>query len=477
LTPDLDMALQPLYEKIDLSSHQVLMRRLLIVEPTGLIQELIESRLGHVFAVNSATDIDAVLTEPNHKPYDLVLWDAESRPSRCSNVAHAIHKFLKHHRESRAIVLSDMSKPAMINGRNLRCDWLQKPVADDQIITTVENAICAEGPVSCNSWDNTELIVPVDFEGILAFNLKMRTVIQYIMEAAGQDIPVLITGETGTGKDLVAAAIHKRSKRNSLPFLAVNMGAIAPELVASELFGHEKGAYTGALERRAGFFEQAQGGTLFLDEITTMDEKTQVSLLRVLETQTIRRVRGENDINVNARIIAATNVNIEEAVRQGRFREDLFYRLDVFRIQLPPLRERHTAVTLLTDHFVALYSDLYKKDVRTVSRETYRLMRTYAWPGNIRELKNVIQRAVLLAKEAELTADLLPERIRDADRSGSSKGSEPNPIQLGMSLDEVEREYIKMALSSMNGNKVKAAALLKISRRTLYNKLKRFHLL
>jgi DNA-binding NtrC family response regulator len=284
----------------------------------------------------------------------------------------------------------------------------------------------------------------------------------------------LISGETGTGKDLVAAAIHKRSKRNNFPFLPVNMGAIAPELVASELFGHERGAYTGASERRPGLFEQAQGGTLFLDEITTMDEKTQVSLLRVLETKIVRRVRGEKDIHVDVRVIAATNENIEEAVQKGRFREDLFYRLDVFRIQLPPLRERYAALSLLTDHFVALFAELCKKDVRIVSSETYRLIRAYPWPGNIRELKNVIQRAVILAKGPELTPDLLPERIREADGSRATRSRERYAIQLGMSLQEVEREYIKMALSSVNGNKVKAASLLKISRRTLYNKLKRF---
>ena len=321
-----------------------------------------------------------------------------------------------------------------------------------------------------------KVLVPVEFEGILAFTLTMQSVIQQIMEAAAEDIPVLISGETGTGKDLVAAAIHKRSKRRGHPFLPINMGAIASDLITSELFGHEKGAYTGAGEARAGLFEQTQGGTIFLDEITTMDEKTQVSLLRVLETKTIRRVRGEKDIRVDIRVIAATNENIEEAVKLGRFREDLYYRLDVFRIQLPPLRERHGAISLLTDHFVARFAEFYKKEIRLVSREVYRLIRAYPWPGNVRELKNVIQRAVLLAKGSELTADLLPQRIRDSAGAASFK-NEPSPIRLGMPLEEVEKEYIKMTLSSVNGNKLKAAASLAISRRALYNKLKRFGML
>lgn len=321
-----------------------------------------------------------------------------------------------------------------------------------------------------------KVLVPVEFEGILAFTLTMQSVIQQIMEAAAEDIPVLISGETGTGKDLVAAAIHKRSKRRGRPFLPINMGAIASELITSELFGHEKGAYTGAGEARAGLFEQTQGGTIFLDEITTMDEKTQVSLLRVLETKTIRRVRGGKDIRVDVRVIAATNENIEEAVKLGRFREDLYYRLDVFRIQLPPLRERHGAISLLTDHFVARFAEFYKKEIRLVSREVYRLIRAYPWPGNVRELKNVIQRAVLLAKGSELTADLLPQRIRDGAGAAASK-NEPSLIRLGMPLEEVEKEYIKMTLSSVNGNKLKAAATLAISRRALYNKLKRFSML
>jgi DNA-binding NtrC family response regulator len=255
------------------------------------------------------------------------------------------------------------------------------------------------------------------------------------------------------------------------------MGSLPAELISSELFGHAKGAYTGASEARAGLFEQAQGGTLFLDEIATMDEKTQVSLLRILETKTLRRVRGEKDIPVDVRVIAATNEPIEEAVASGRFREDLYYRLDVFRIELPPLRERHGAIPLLTGHFVARFAELYNKEIRLVSGEADRLMQRYHWPGNVRELKNVIQGAVLSAKGVELTPDLLPERIRDADSSGPAKCTEKSSIQLGMSLEEIQKEYIKITLSSINGNKLKAASLLGISRRALYNKLKRFEML
>jgi transcriptional regulator with PAS, ATPase and Fis domain len=255
------------------------------------------------------------------------------------------------------------------------------------------------------------------------------------------------------------------------------MGAMASELIASELFGHERGAYTGASESRPGMFEQAQGGTILLDEITTVNEKTQVSLLRVLETKTVRRVGGEKDLHIDVRVIAATNENIEQAVKAGRFREDLYYRLDVFRIQLPPLRECQGAISSLTDHFVGRFAESYKRNIRVVSRETYRLMRRYHWPGNVRELKNVVQRAVVLAKGSELTPDLLPQRIKDADDSGVIKPTEQFPIHLGMSLGDVEKAYLKIMLASINGNKMRAASILGISRRALYNKLKRFGML
>ena len=322
-----------------------------------------------------------------------------------------------------------------------------------------------------------DIYVPVEFEGIVAVSLPMRAVIQRTMEAAASDIPVLITGETGTGKDLVAAAIHKRGKRKDKPYIVVNTGAMTPELIASELFGHEKGAYTGAFEKRPGVFEQANGGTIFLDEISTMDEKTQVSLLRVLEDRTFRRVGGEKDIQVDVRVIAATNENLEEAVKEKRFREDLYYRLDVFRIHLPSLRDRPGAVTLLTDHYVSHFDALYQKNVRMVSLETYRCLRRYPWPGNVRELKNVIQRAVLMAKGEELTPDLIPARIQEAANAQPQSAGQSFPIQLGMTLEAVEKEFVRMTLESIGGNKKEAARILGISRRALYNKLKRHGLL
>jgi len=321
--------------------------------------------------------------------------------------------------------------------------------------------------------DALDLRVPIEFEGVIAISLPMRALIRHTMEAAAVDIPVLITGERGTGKDLIAAAIHKRSNRHNQPYIVVNPGAIAPELIASEIFGHEKGAFTGAQEGHPGIFEQADGGTVFLDEIATMDERTQVNLLRVLEEKTMRRVGGVKNIGINVRIIAATIEDLERRVAAKRFREDLFNRLNVCPITMPPLRERPGAVMVLTDHFIAHFSLAYGKEIVHVPPATYRLLRHYSWPGNVRELKNVIQTAVLMAPGSELSPDLVPERIRDASVNSKGRGEFTCSFSVGVSLAAVEKELIRMTLASVKGNKKEAAQILSISRRALYNKIKR----
>jgi transcriptional regulator with PAS, ATPase and Fis domain len=321
-----------------------------------------------------------------------------------------------------------------------------------------------------------EIYPASQFEGMLGVSLPMLEVFQRVNDAASADIPVLITGETGTGKDLVAGAIHNRSKRKDKPFIAVNTGAMASELIASELFGHEKGAYTGASAARKGSFELADGGTIFLDEISTMDEKCQVFLLRILEAKTFRRVGGEKDIRVDVRVIGATNENLEAAVKQNKFREDLYFRFDVFHIHLPPLRDRPGGLKVLSQHFLELFSQLYDKKLQSVSTEMLRYLESYSWPGNVRELKNVIQRAVLVSKGKELTADLLPARIKDAGESDRNSFLATLPIHIGMTLEAAEREFLAMTLGSVGGNKTRAASILGISRRTLYDKLKRHRL-
>ncbi|MBM4264607.1 MAG: sigma-54-dependent Fis family transcriptional regulator [Deltaproteobacteria bacterium] len=315
----------------------------------------------------------------------------------------------------------------------------------------------------------------IEFEGIVASSLAMQQVIRRARDAAAVDMPVLITGETGTGKDLLAAAIHRCSRRKDKPYIAINTGAIAPELIASEIFGHEKGAFTGAQDSRPGIFEQAHGGTVFLDEIATMDAKTQVSLLRVLEEKSFRRVGGTRNIPADVRIIAAANEDLEKHVTQQRFREDLFYRLNVFHIVVPPLRERHGAVPMLTEYFIAKFAAAFGKKVHAVAPEAQRILGRYPWPGNVRELKNVIQSAVLIAEGKELTSDLLPQRITAVVRFGAGD-DQLGGFPLGRTLGAIEKEVIQRTLSSVRGNKKHAAEILGISRRALYNKMSRHQL-
>ena len=408
---------------------------------------------------------------------DLVIYDAASLPSERAKTLKLLAKLYHKRPETRVLVISDSEElhaPGSglrssngSSGRWTKCTCRRLSALDYK----------GSRRLKPRRSDPSTLLSPTEFEGVMAISLPMRFALEQVMEAATVDAAVLITGETGTGKDMVAAAIHNRSKRQHRPYVPVNMGAISHELIGSELFGHEKGAFTGATDFHLGVFEQAQGGSIFLDEITTMDEKTQISLLRVLETKTIRRVGGNKDIDVDARVIAATNENLEETVKARRFREDLYYRLDVFRLHLPPLRERPGDVTFLTNHFISRFGALYKKNIRRAPSEIYQILRAYPWPGNVRELKNVIQRAVVMAKGAELTVDLLPLRIAEGTGSRPRVNTDWPSIHLGMSLEEVEKEFIMMTLASVAGNKAKAAAILRISRHTLYDKLKKYGVL
>ena len=454
------------------------MIRLLVIQKGSEISSLLRSRstTGEIFA-DSVTALKSARLKLAEAAYDIVLCDVAMGSADGRDVVRDLKSLITKAPQTQIILIGNSHDPRLVGIESENCFVLNRPFAPSELNRMIASALNNKPVVNDRDLLDPDMLIPMEFEGIVTVGLPMRTVIQRILEAAAVDIPVLITGETGTGKDLVAAAIHKRSKRKHAAYVPINMGAIPSELIASELFGHEKGAYTGATEGRRGLFEQAHGGTILLDEITTMDEKTQVYLLRVLETNTIRRLRGERDIEIDVRVIAASNENIEEVVRAKRFREDLYYRLDVFRIHLPPLRERPAGMSFLTDYFVSRYARQYQKTIRLVSRETYRLLRLYPWPGNVRELRNVIQRAVLLAESDEFTPDLLPARIRQAGQSSDVEFRSDSPFHVGMRLDDVEKEFIRMTLATAGGNKQKSAVMLGISRRTLYNKLKRHGLL
>ena len=303
--------------------------------------------------------------------------------------------------------------------------------------------------------------------GMIGESDAIQTVVSQLSEAAYSDISVLITGETGTGKDVAAQAIHRLSPRSSGPYVVVNTGAMPTELISAELFGYEAGAFTGAADSREGRFEQAHGGTLFLDEIGTMDQKAQVILLRLLETKSFHRLGGKKQITVDVRVVAATNEDLEEEVRTKQFREDLFFRFDVFRIHLPALRERVGDIPLLTKHFMVEFAKKYQKTV-TMDPRTLAILCRYPWPGNIRELKHVIQRAVLLCKSSVLTPDHLSARLLDYQPELRSEAALSFPV--GLPLSQVARGYMEATVLACQGNLGKAAALLGVSRKTLYNK-------
>ena len=300
---------------------------------------------------------------------------------------------------------------------------------------------------------------------------RMQKLFEEIEMVANTDANVFIAGESGSGKEVVANTIHHLSRRRNKPFIAFNCGAISPTLIESEIFGHEKGAFTNAIKRREGYFEMAKGGTVFLDEITEMPLDLQVKLLRVLEEGRFRRVGGNEEINMDARIIAASNRDPQKAITDGRMREDLFYRLNVFPIDVPPLRERLEDIPLFAYFFLEKLNETEEKTVDKIDGDFIEALSNYDFPGNVRELRNIINRAFIMARSDTLTADCLPDKIlgsrRRRDRSSVT-------IPLGQPMEEVERIVIEETLHMTDGDRKKTAEILGISYKTLYNKTRKY---
>jgi len=310
------------------------------------------------------------------------------------------------------------------------------------------------------------------FGALVGNSAEMRKIYHVIEQAAPTNASVLISGESGTGKELVAQTIHQLSSRASAPYVPINCVAIPDMLLESELFGHEKGAFTGAVERRPGCFEIADHGTLFLDEIAEMTPPTQVKLLRVLQERTFRRLGGRNEQAVDVRIIAATNVDPQTAVKEAKLREDLYYRLNVFEIQLPSLRDRKSDVPLLIEHFVNEYNERHGRSVAAVEPHAMSVLCAYSWPGNVRELRNVIERATIVANGHFITADDLP-RLVDVGRGTAPLPGPVRGLKPGTTVAQAEWQLIEVTLQHTSGNKTRAAELLGISLKTLHNKLNR----
>ncbi len=344
-------------------------------------------------------------------------------------------------------------------------DYLLKPVQPDKLCGRLHEIMARRAELG-NGTASSEYIIPTDrFESMIAQSVAMQRIFQLIQDVAPMDTTILITGETGTGKELAAKAIHSNSPRRNGPFVTVNCGAVPENLMESELFGYQKGAFTSAAETKKGRLELANGGTLFLDEIGEISMRMQVDLLRVLENRVFYRVGGTQPLEVDFRVIAATNRDLKASVAAGDFREDFYYRLNVISFEMPPLRERKEDIPLLAEHFLLQYIQETGKTVRRISRGAMDEMMLHEWPGNVRELRNAIERAVVIGKTDQIAPEDLPFYRPEC----------PPPLFNG-SLRQMERAHITHILNENDWNMSRCARLLGIDRSTLYNKIKRYQI-
>jgi DNA-binding NtrC family response regulator len=345
--------------------------------------------------------------------------------------------------------------------KNGAYDYISKPFNPEDVAHAIRNALAHKQAERENARLRETLAQAAGPRELAGQSPAMVRILEAIQTVGPTEATVLITGESGTGKELCARAVHAASSRRFNPFVVIHCGALTETLLESELFGHEKGAFTGAQFRKKGSFEAAEGGTVFLDEIGDISLKTQTDLLRVLQEREITRVGSTRPVHVDFRCIAATNKNLEALIEEGKFRSDLFYRLNVFQIQLPPLRERKSDIPLLVDVFVRKFSAAMNKRITRVDPEAMELLDYYPWPGNVRELENAIERAMVVAQEPELRADDFCLKLA-APQAGPR------------TLEEAERQHILAILSQCNGNQTLAAEILDIDRVTLHNKLKKY---
>ncbi len=350
-------------------------------------------------------------------------------------------------------------------------DYLTKPVDPRRLRVLLDKAVERANVLREVTLLRRQLRESRGFGPLLGASPAMQEVYRLIELASASSAPVLLTGETGTGKELVARTIHQMSSRAKGPFVAVNCSAIPETLMESELFGHEKGSFTGAHERKAGYFELADAGVIFLDEITEMSSALQVKYLRILQDGVVRRIGGKTELQVDVRIIAATNRDAAQAVRDKAFREDLYYRVNVLAISLPPLRRRSEDIPLLVESFIAEFNEKYGRQVKAVDEAAMMRLREHAWPGNVRELRNVIERAVVACGEELITPTFLPLGLAPPERR---EQGDSVLLPLGTTLEQGERELILRTLESVNNNKTRAAAILGTTPKTLHNKTRRW---
>lgn len=443
--------------------------RILVVDDEinirGALVTLLEKK-GH--RVRGAGTGEEALDSLEAAPADLVLTDLKM-PGMGG--MEFLRRLKQHWPDTEVVVMTaygsiDTAVEAMRCGAY---DYLTKPIDRERFPLVVEKALEHHALAFENKRLKDRLETRTRFDHMVGESEPMKRVYTLVDMVADSDVTVLLTGESGTGKELVARAIHHKSPRADGPFVTLNCGALPENLFESELFGYEKGAFTGAMSNKMGRFELADGGTLLLDEVGELSLKSQVDFLRVLETKEFRRLGGTKIVKVDTRIIAATNRNLEEAVKQGDFREDLYYRLNVVPVRLPPLRERGDDIPLLVDRFLNEFSALHHRAPKDVSRDAMRLLRLYAWPGNIRQLRNLMERMVVTVKDPVVLPEHLPEDIQ-----ASKEDRRTMVVALGSSLDDIEREVIRRTLAEVTNHREKAAKLLGISLRALQYKIKEY---
>jgi two-component system NtrC family response regulator len=352
--------------------------------------------------------------------------------------------------------------------------YLTKPINIDELFLTIKRALQHKTLVSENIRLRETLEKRYSFDGIIASSQKMEEVLNMAARVAETKASILLFGESGTGKEVIAGAIHHASTRKEGPFVAFNVAALSPTLIESELFGHEKGAFTGADRQRTGRFEQAHTGTIFIDEIGDVPLEIQTKFLRVLQENYIERLGGDKKIDVDIRVIAATNKDLESMIKKGTFREDLYYRLNVVSIRIPPLRERKDDIPNLSNHFLKKYSERNKKNIDGISREAFDAIIKYDFPGNVRELENMVERAVILCRGSQITLDDLPQNIFVQSTEQSDENTDG--LSLGEKVEAVEKREILAALKRCGGNQSKAARQLQMTERKLRYKIQKYNL-
>ena len=444
---------------------------LLIVDDEEHTRDGLELALEDDFEVFCASSTKEAEHALGQEEFQVVLTDLRM-PGESG--MHVIDLAIRHPSNPLCIMMTaygevDVAVEAMKRGA---FDFLPKPINLEQLEFLIKRGLKERKLEQENQHLHQRLDKRFNFDGIMGKSSALESVLEKVRLVGPSKATVLLTGETGTGKELFAQAIHQNSDRSRSSFIPVHCAALPSNLLESELFGHEKGAFTGASEKRIGRFESANGGTLFLDEIGEIDGSTQVKLLRFLESKSIERLGSSKTLELDVRLVCATNRDLQKMVQQGNFREDLYYRLNVITIKLPPLRERGDDLTLLLTHFLSEYSAENGFDPPNLSSDTFAILKNYSWPGNVRELRNFCENLVVLKRGKEITPYDLDPRFTTLSPSVDSN---KNEIKTSLSVEENEKQLLRNALLESHGNRTKAAELMGISRRTLHRKLDRFN--